>query len=169
MSENNRTQLTLFVNSPESEIIDEARRLFNPIQHYLIKPHITLCREQEIYNIEKILKNLENIKFSAFSLQLGKPTRFKEANGIYLPVLGDVKQLNTLRNIVLNGVIEIPNQIMPHITIMHPRNSSCTDEIFNQLISRNFPKLVTFDRVSLITQHKDEKWHIVKDFPLLAY
>ena len=168
MSESYRTQLTLFVNSPESQIIDKIRERYNPIQYSLIKPHITLCREEEIINIEKVTKNLENLKFEAFSLELGKPTRFNDANGLYLPIVGNSEKYFQLRKLILNEVFETISNPLPHITIMHPKNSSCSNEIFNQIISFNIPQLVNFSCVSLITQRNNEKWITVKEFHLLS-
>ena len=59
-----RQQLTLFLKDKQ-EIIEEIRATYNPKQHDLIAAHITLCREEELENIESILKNLGSIKFES--------------------------------------------------------------------------------------------------------
>ena len=47
-----RRQLTLFVKKEDAETIEQIRQAFNPRQFELIKSHVTLCREDEIQNLE---------------------------------------------------------------------------------------------------------------------
>jgi hypothetical protein len=54
---NIRRQLTLFVEQKDAEIIERVRQEFNPIQFNLIKSHVTLCREDEIQNLEQVISN----------------------------------------------------------------------------------------------------------------
>ena len=52
---NNRIQLTLFVDPKEAVTIERVRQEFNPGQFKLIKAHVTLCREDEIQDLEKVV------------------------------------------------------------------------------------------------------------------
>jgi 2'-5' RNA ligase len=53
---------------------------------------------------------------------------------------------------------------VPHITLMHPRNSTCTDEIFEELKKLKFALTMKFDRISLIEQVNNGKWKILENF-----
>ena len=55
MTNNIRRQLTLFVEQKDAETIEKVRQEFNPKQFELIKSHVTLCREDEIQNLEQVI------------------------------------------------------------------------------------------------------------------
>jgi len=56
---------------------------------------------------------------------------------------------------------------VPHITIMHPRNSICNDEIFEQIKKQEFPTELEFKKISLIEQRSGEKWNVTKEFNIV--
>ena len=141
MNKGRRIQLTLFVDEKQSAAIERIRQKFNPLQYRLIRAHVTLCREDEIESIEKVLHNL-------------------------LPANDILHSFRTLRSQVLYGIIEAPRNHEPHITLMHPRNSICTDDIFQQIIKINLPTIITFGKVSLIEQVEIEPWKIIQEFDL---
>lgn len=155
-----RKQLTLFLNKEESEPIEEIRRKFNIQQYNLIGSHVTLCREDEIEYLEYVLDRLSGLKFPAFEVTLEKPRRFSEGKGVYIPVIDSRDQIERLRTQILpvNRIIE------PHITIMHPRNSTCTDEIFQQILETEIPTKVTLNSISLIEQEIGKKWKTLATF-----
>ena len=76
-----RKQLTLFLDQGEAQTIEYIRRKYNPAQYHLIKSHITLCREDEIENIEQIIYNLEHLNAKAFELSTGPIIRFSKGKG----------------------------------------------------------------------------------------
>jgi hypothetical protein len=47
-----RTQLTLFIPKPASTLVETARNLLDPIQASLIHAHVTLCREDELGDLD---------------------------------------------------------------------------------------------------------------------
>ena len=53
------------------------------------------------------------------------------------------------------------------ITLMHPRNSTCNDEIFEEIKNIPFPTKLTFKRISLIEQEINKEWKIIKEFDLI--
>ena len=57
-----RKQLTLFLEN-SNEIIEDLRAKYNHEQFNLISAHITLCREDEIEQIEKIIDRMKSIQF----------------------------------------------------------------------------------------------------------
>jgi len=51
-----RRQLTLFIDQGDAQIIEMIRAEFNPLQHQLIKSHVTLCREDELNRLKQSSK-----------------------------------------------------------------------------------------------------------------
>jgi len=161
-----RQQLTLFVDKKDSGEIESIRKKFNPKQHQLIASHVTLCTEDEIQNINKVLYNLQNLDASTIALQFGEVTRFDNDKGVLIPASGDDEQFHQLREKVLITLNNAVGRHKPHITLMHPRNSTCTDEIFQKIQSINLPTYLKFDAVSLIEQTDGGPWQIIETFNL---
>ena len=55
-----------------------------------------------------------------------------------------------------------------HITLMHPRNSICTDEIFKNIQETDLPSSLTFDNISLIEQVDGGEWQTLKVYKLIS-
>lgn len=166
LGKNKRRQLTLFLSESESFEIENCRKKFNFEQYKIIKCHITLCREDEIEQIEKVKFNLENLNFNSFDLEFGKPIRFSNGKGVLIPVNDNNVEFQNLRKEILNGIIKVPKNQKPHITIMHPRNSNCTDEIFETINNLKFPNKLKFSEISLIEQTLGENWNILEQYNL---
>lgn len=161
-----RIQLTLFLNEQESESIEKIRREFNPIQYELIKAHVTLCREDELEQLEKVMKNLTGLDHGHVAIDFGAVARFSDGKGVFIPAIGEKKPFQNLRARILQGVIDKPRIQEPHITLMHPRNATCTDEIFEQIKQCNFPNKMVFQKISLIEQTNGMRWNILEQFDL---
>jgi hypothetical protein len=161
-----RKQLTLFINENLSREIEKVRRRFNPAQFALIKSHITLCREDEIEQIEQVKMNLVNLNVDFITINFGDVIRFSDNKGVLIPAIGDNEQFQHLRKKILHGIIEKPRIHKPHITLMHPRNSACTDEIFKEIKLCNFPCKLKFDKISLIEQEPNAKWQTSEEFEM---
>jgi len=156
-----RTQLTLFV--PEPGAIENIRRQYNPLQHALIAAHVTLCREDELTDLELVFRNLEQLEFPVFTIHFGKPVRFNNGKGVFLPAQEDYTSFLALRKAVLRGNIDNPRNHEPHITLIHPRNAACTDELFEKIRKTGLPAEILFDRISLIEQVDGGRWNVVKE------
>ncbi len=161
-----RQQLTLFVPDAFSGTIELVRSKFNPEQYGLISAHVTLCREDEITAIESVINNLKNQNVNQISIHFDKPIRFSEGKGVLLPATNSNKTFKKLREEVLFGIIKNPRNHEAHITLMHPRNSTCTDAIFNEIEKLEFPDTITFNEICLIEQEIGKEWKILKRFPL---
>lgn len=161
-----RRQLTLFVDEKQSAAIESIRQKFNPQQYRLIKAHVTLCREDEIEPIEIVLHNLSKQLLPAIAICFNAPTRFSDGKGVFLPAMDDSHSFKTLRNLLLQGITAAPRSQKPHITLMHPRNSTCTDDIFQQIAKTILPNMITFEKISLIEQVEQEPWKIIREFDL---
>ncbi len=162
-----RRQLTLFVESNDAEIIEQVRLKYNPRQFELIKAHVTLCREDEIQNLEKIISNLLLLSQTEIAIEFAKLARFDNGKGLFLPAAKNNDEFEELRKQVLEGLSRNIRKQEPHITLMHPRNSTCTDNIFTQVEKLIFPTKLKFKRVSLIEQEGGRKWTVLKHFELM--
>lgn len=161
-----RLQLTLFLDEKSAGTIERVRREFNPAQYELIKAHVTLCREHELEQIEKVIANLKNCDHQSITINFGNPTRFSDGKGVLLPGTGNLESFQQLRKKIIQRIVEAPGNQEPHITLLHPRNSTCTDEQFEQLTKIVFPTAIEFSRISLIEQEWGKKWHVLEEFAL---
>jgi hypothetical protein len=160
-----RKQLTLFI--PYNKQIEEIRERFNQIQHSLIAAHITLCREDEIEELDKVIANIKTLHLKEpIFLQLGKPERFDDGKGVTI-LAKSSKEFDGLRKKVLSGITDSPKQHQAHITLMHPRNSLCTDLVFNQINDYPLPLSLTLDTISLIEQIDGGPWNILAEFQII--
>ncbi len=161
-----RKQLTLFINESESKAIETTREIFNPKQYAIIKSHVTLGREDELEPLEKIIQNLKKLNLKYLTIDLGDVARFSNGKGVIITAIGKNEQYYKLRKLILDSTVEIPKKPEPHITLMHPANSTCTDEIFEQIKKCTYPKKVLFSKISLIEQEIGMKWTILEEFEL---
>jgi hypothetical protein len=165
---NIRRQLTLFPEPADVQIIEQIRKEFNPLQFELIKAHVTLCREDEIENLEQVLSNLLLLiqTQQKIYIEFGKVARFDNGKGLFLPATNNNKQFENLRRQVLSGLSDNPGKQQAHITLMHPGNSICTDTIFELVEKINVPATLEFKQISLIEQENGGPWKILKNFEL---
>jgi 2'-5' RNA ligase len=161
-----RRQLTLFINQKDSVGIELIRQKFNPIQFELIKSHVTLCREDELQDIERVKDNLSRLKRASIAIEFGKLERLDNGNGLFLPATSDNKEFQELRTEILAGLVKYPRKQVPHITLMHPRNSTCTDNIFKEVARINLPTTLKFSTISLIEQENGGKWKVLQELDL---
>lgn len=164
---NVRKQLTLFL-SDQKELIEKIRLEFNPIQYGLIGAHVTLCRENEIADLNAVIKNLKSIHLQQpLKIDFNLMERFDQGKGLFIPAKQDNKAFHLLRALVLKDLPGMYKATMPHITLMHPRNSTCTTQIFNKIKNIELPKTLYFDKISLIEQVNGEKWTTIDEFSIL--
>jgi hypothetical protein len=161
-----RIQLTLFIDENESEVIEKIRKKFNPVQYELIKSHVTLCREEELEKIEIVTQNLAALHHHFITIHFDPVEKFSDGKGVLIPAPGGNEQFQKLREIILQGAIKNPVKHHPHITLMHPRNSTCTDSVFEQIKKVKIPTKLKFKKISLIEQEQGNKWAVLKEFEL---
>jgi 2'-5' RNA ligase len=152
LTKNIRRQLTLFVNRSDAEEIETIRKKFNSRQSELIDCHVTLCREDEISDTKQVFDNLRNLDTKEITIQFGQAIRFDGGKGVLIPATGNNEQFQQLRKKVLRGLDMTIRQQEPHITLMHPGNSTCTDEVFGIIKNSRLPSRLTFNKISLIEQ-----------------
>lgn len=162
-----RQQLTLFIQD-SLEVIEEIRKEFNPVQYELISAHVTLCREDEITSIDRVFENIKSIMFEQpLIINFDTVDRFENGKGAWLPASRDNKQFQELRTKILKGINDLPRQHLPHVTLMHPRNSTCTDDTFFKIQQYKLPTNLLFDKVSLIEQKNSGRWKVLNEFSIL--
>ena len=123
---------------------------------------VTISKE----NLEQVISNLFLLTQTQQNIfiEFGKVARFDNEKGLFLPATNDNKEFEYLRKRILFGLYDNPRNQKPHITLMHPRNSTCTDEIFEQVEEINLPTKLEFKRISLIEQENGGQWKTLKDF-----
>lgn len=161
-----RRQLTFFVDKKDAGPIEEIRGRFNPQQRALIDSHVTICREDEIENIALVLRNLQLMDSYALAIQFGKVIRFDNGKGVLLPASGNNEAFHQLRMKVLAGLDKTVRHHEPHITLIHPRNATCTDDVFETIQQIALPSVLRFNTISLIEQIDGKKWRILAQFQL---
>ncbi len=89
MNSNLRRQLTLFVDPKVADNIERVRKTFNPIQFNLIKSHVTLCRENELQDLEVVISNLDKLRDKNLLIEFGEVIRTAGGKGVVLPGEGN--------------------------------------------------------------------------------
>jgi 2'-5' RNA ligase len=166
MSLNIRRQLTMFIGDHQSQDIEDIRKKYNPVQSRLIRSHVTLCREHELKNLDQIKENIKSLHLGSIFIHLDRVVRFSDGKGVMIHADEINPGYHHLRQLVLKNIgfeIKFPQ---PHITLMHPRNSTCTDEIFGEINKISIPKTLFFTEISLIEQEADNEWKIIRTFKI---
>ncbi len=133
--------------------IELMRNRFNPAQSRLIPAHVTLCREDEITDWNALQQKLNSLTPLVLTLGFGAPVR--NDNFVYLPVCEGLDRFHKLRCFLLS---DDPRWHNPHVTVIHPRNGTCTHEAFAEIQRRIQPFQYTFRRVMLIEQENGGVW-----------
>lgn len=155
MNPQTRRQASLYLSGLFQ--IEALRRRFNPIQARLIPAHVTLCREDEVADWAAFQANLEALQPFELTLTFGSPVR--DQDFVFLPVCSGLDDFQAFRRKLLPRE---PRNHTPHVTLIHPRNGSCTDEIFGELTaSLRSPFQYTFREVMLIEQTDGGVWRVI--------
>lgn len=160
-----RRQLTLFLDHSDTLEIEEIRKKYNPVQFNLIRAHVTLCREEELDNLAQVKFNLSTLDIDSVKIHLDRLIRFSEQRGVMITAKRN-DQFHKLRQIILKDCDIMNTYGNPHITLMHPRNSCCTDEIFKEIIKLKIPESIIFKEISLIQQTDGHAWQVLESFPM---
>ncbi len=151
-----RRQATLYLPLPDSTAIESLRARFNRLQFGLIRAHVTLCREDEVSDWDKIASRLSDLRSIEVTLSFGLPVR--NDNLVYLPATGSTESYNALRSLLLSTRNSVPRKQNPHVTLIHPRNGICSDSVFDEISRQLKPFTATFRSVTLIEQVGGGPW-----------
>lgn len=160
-----RRQLTLFADDLSGRLA-HVRHTYNPAQAALIAAHVTLCREDELEPLDAVWPRLKSLELGGpLVLELGAPERFSEGKGVLLPAVGGLQAFAELRRRIL-AHIDSPRAQAAHLTLMHPRNATCTDAIFAEIAALELPRRLVFQQVCLIEQVDGGVWRRLDRCPL---
>jgi 2'-5' RNA ligase len=157
-----RRQATLFLPEPEGAAINALRSRVNPVQASLIAAHVTLCREDEVDDWAELGQRLAAVAPIDLTLRFGAPIR--DGNLVLLPAEARGDGFAHLRHRLLARPGHEPRPMQPHITLIHPRNGTCTDAVFDALRRECLPFAATFRGVSIIEQRDGAAWTEVAAF-----
>ncbi len=157
-----RRQATLYLPLPSSTFVESIRARVNRVQFDLIKAHITLCRDDEVADWSEVESRLTNLGKIEVELDFGMPVR--EDNLVYLPTIGSTQSFDNLRSAILSTNASSPRKQNPHITLIHPRNGTCSDSAFAEITKLCKPFSAVLRRVTLIEQHNGGRWKDLSAF-----
>jgi 2'-5' RNA ligase len=160
-----RKQLSMYVPSDVAKAIEGVRKVVDPIQSSLIPAHITLCREDELYDLSKLKDRLSNIAVKPLTLSFGKPEVFS-GHGLLLNCVEGEEEFRFLREYLLISK-NIRNQ-KPHITLAHPRNPKSIGNLLSNTLKLAEIIKITFPTIYLIEQEGDGPWQVLERYELLG-
>jgi hypothetical protein len=151
-----RHQLTLFVPDDAALLLEPVRAVIDPVQHRLIAAHVTLCREDELGDLDALRDRLAHAPLDALTLTFGRAEAFA-GHGVLLPCVAGEDAFHARRRQVLGAE---PRRHEPHLTLAHPRNPRVDGDPLE--VARRIPPrlVVRFASVALIVQVGDAPWTI---------
>jgi hypothetical protein len=150
-----RRQLSLYVPVDSAAGIEAVRALVDPLQHSLIPAHVTLCREDELGDMDAIRERLAGAGMHALRLAFGAPLRFS-THGVLLPCIAGIEQFRELRQALLQS--RAIRELSPHITLAHPRNPPCAGDGLALAGALPGELAITFPVMRLIEQTGNAAW-----------
>lgn len=162
--QNIRRQLTLFVPSKSASRLEAARQLLDPIQFKLIRVHVTLCREDEIEDMNDKQLQARASTAAAIRLEFGRPERFS-GHGVQLRCVAGQARFHELRCQLLGSPSTRPQQA--HITLAHPRNPQAPGNTLENMAAVEGCFSISFAMASIIRQMGDGPWVVEQSFERL--
>ena len=139
-------------------MVDAVRQRFDPRQHSIIPAHMTLCRDEETDALVRAGLPLHVPDAVDVQLALGAPQR-RSDGCVLLPVLGSTKPFDALRRQLLGTQC---GTLVPHITLMHPRNVASTEDDLARIRALRLPVALRLTELLLIEQRDGGAWHIMQ-------
>ena len=158
-----RKQLSMYVPPDAATELEDVRRAVDPVQSGLIPAHVTLCREDELGELESVKARLRRPPFKPLTLRFGRPVAFS-GHGLLLECVGGGDQFRALREYLLASS-RIRDQ-KPHITLAHPRNPKARGNSLSNTSALPEVIEVTFPSVCLIEQEADKPWRLLETYEL---
>lgn len=157
-----RRQATLYLPLPHCVQVESLRSRFNRAQFELIRAHVTLCREDEVLEWDELAARLSRMKTIEVTQEFGMPVR--DGNLVLIPAIGSTESFDSLRHSLLAKDGSSPRKSEPHITLIHPRNGTCDDSVFNEITRESQPFAVVFRAVTFIEQLTSGPWRDLATF-----
>lgn len=161
-----RTQLSLYVTADATTALNAVRHVVDPVQSWLIPPHVTLCRDEELVGVSPgaVGERLAAEAAGALTLTFG-PVESFGTHGLLLPCVGGYPAFERLRTLALG--VTPPRAQLPHLTLAHPRNPRAPGNAPDAVKGLPVPLVLTFTRAHWIEQEGAESpWRIRHTFAL---
>jgi hypothetical protein len=141
------------------------RRSLDPVQASLIAAHVTLCREDEIEDINPslLLNRVGSWEAGPVTLTFGHPARFN-GHGVLLPCEHGSGAFKRLRQWLLQD--QAAREHSAHVTLAHPRNPRSAGNTDDALASCPAGLEFRFGSVALIEQKGYEPWRLIQEATL---
>lgn len=152
-----RRQASLFLDGFPH--LEKLRRDFNPAQARLIPAHLTLCREDEVDDWDRLQARILSLLPIQLELEFGLPVR--EGNFVYLPIRSGAAAWDELRYRLLDCGNGPPRNQLPHLTLIHPRNGICTDQALAAIQRECEVFSTTFRSIRIIEQTGELPWQTI--------
>ncbi len=92
--------------------------------------------------------------------------RFSDEKGVLIAVKDEEGNFRKLRELILKNRGSMPREHKAHITLMHPRNSTCDDDKFKEIQKMGLPTNLSIKKISLIEQEFGKKWTTLQEYNL---
>ncbi|MFZ6640611.1 2'-5' RNA ligase family protein [Undibacterium sp. TC4M20W] len=158
---NLRQQLSMFVPVQAAIDVERVRRVVDPVQSSLIPAHITLCREDELWDLPAIRSRLQNLRQPAISLSFAAAEIFYE-HGLIMHCVAGADAFLHLREFVLDSK-DIRAQ-HPHMTLAHPRNPKAPGNSLDVAANLPTPLQLVFPSICLIEQSGNDPWRVLETY-----
>ena len=164
-AQNSRRQYTLFVQEPTRSRLNALRLSLDPVQASLISAHVTLCREDEIEQLDPVdvFNRVQSWAHGPLRLAFGGPRLF-DGNGVLLPCEQGLGQFHSLRQWLLQS--QEARQHAAHLTLAHPRNLKAVGNTPAALAGCPHALKLQFPVVALIEQLGSTPWRSLQEASL---
>ena len=151
-SQPTRRQLSLLLPEAQRSLVEPIRKRLDPIQHALIPAHVTLCRDDELPDLQR----LERLEPFLITMQFGEPEELPDGCVLLRPSSGN-EQFRVLRQLILGPSARAYG---PHLTLLHPRNARGALPDLVEIGRELTGLVVTFSTVTLIEQRGCDPWQL---------
>ena len=140
-----RRQLSLFLPEAQRLPVEQIRRRLDPIQQALIPAHVTLCRDDELHDLQQLTLRLERLEPFLITMRFEEPQELPDGCVLLRPSSGTEK-FQALRHSILGNSARVYGA---HLTLLHPRNATGVHHNLAEMTREIAGLVVTFNTVSL--------------------
>ncbi len=137
----------------------------DPVQASLIAAHVTLCREDEIEQLDPaaVLSRVQSWAKGPLRLAFGHPRLFS-GHGVLLPCERGSGSFRSLRQWLLQN--QGAREHAAHLTLAHPRNIKAAGNTPAALAGCPHALELQFPVVALIEKHGSAPWRVLVEATL---
>lgn len=137
----------------------------DPVQASLIAVHVTLCREDEIEQLDPttVFSRIASWAQGPLRLAFGGPRVFN-GHGVLLPCEHGSVEFQRLRQWLLQD--KGAREHAAHLTLAHPRNPKAAGNTATALAAFPHALELQFPAVALIEQHGSAPWLLLQEATL---